>query len=213
MHALATRPGRLALGIAVLTAAALGTVSASAAQAAGTSTATVGAGQTRAVGTGQTHALTGGPTHSGKSHDTRPAFAVAYHPTADAPDDVNSADEDFAACMREQGQSVFPRFHASKDDAGHIRFQVRVRGDGFDPTSASYKKALKACGPIMEKAGVTFPEGPALPPPGKPGKPGKPGEPGGPGTPGKPGKEGPSLHTEKAGADDAPGLTAGVLSA
>src|SRR5438552_3146017 len=70
MRVLATRPQRLALGIAVLTAAALGTVSASAAQASGTSTTT-------------------------KPHHTRTAFAVAYHPTSNAPADLNTANDDF----------------------------------------------------------------------------------------------------------------------
>ena len=210
MHALATRPGRLALGIAVLTAAALGTVSASAAQATGTSTAeapaTVASGVSvvSVVHTEAGHAGAGHTTagHAGAGHGTPPkgaGFGVAYRPTADAPDDVNSADADFAACMRDQGLSVFPRFHASKDGKGHVRLQVRIRGGGFDPTSGSYRKAMKTCGPIMKKAGIGFPAGPALPP-----LPGKPGE---------PGKEGPSLHTEKGGADDGPGLTTSARSA
>ncbi|WP_405869047.1 hypothetical protein [Streptomyces sp. NBC_00005] len=196
MRALATRPQRLALGIAVLTAAALGTVSASAAQATGTSTlpASKHAGTEVSVAQEQS---------KGGKHPEPPkgaAFAVAYHPTAGAPDDVNTADEDFAACMKDEGRAVFPHFHASKDDEGHVRLEVKVTDGDFDPTSKAYKKSMKACGPVLEKTGITFPSAPGLPP-----LPGKPGEPGG---------EGPSLHTEKGRpGDDLPGLTTGVQSA
>ncbi|MFF4504084.1 hypothetical protein [Streptomyces sp. NPDC001401] len=179
MRTSTTRPRRLALGIAVLTAAALGTVSASAAQASGTSTTTAP------------------PAKAG-------GFAVQYHPTASAPDDVNTANDYFAACMEDQGQSVFPHFHASKDDEGHVRLEVKVTGGEFDPTSKAYKKAVDTCGPMLEKAGITFPNPADLPP--LPGRPGKPGE---------PGKEGPSLRTEKGGPgdDDLPGLTTSVRTA
>ncbi|MFC8515030.1 hypothetical protein [Streptomyces sp. NPDC057257] len=163
-----TRPQRLALGIAVLTAAALGTVSASAAQASGTSTTTT------------------------EPHHVRTGFGVSYHPTSKAPGDVNTANDDFAACMKDQGQSVYPVFHASKDAEGRVRLEVKVGGGDFDPTSKAYKKAMKKCGPIMEKAGITFPALSDLPP-----------------LPGKPGKGGPTLHTEKGGKgeDSGPGLT------
>src|SRR4051794_23788444 len=130
MHALATRPGRLALGIAVLTAAALGTVSASAAQASGTKTAEAPATATSVVHTKAGHGEAGhGKAGHGKAGNTiagystaghrKPpkgaGFGVAYRPTADAPDDVNAANDAFAACMRGHGQSVFPDIHASKD--------------------------------------------------------------------------------------------------
>ncbi|MFG2789449.1 hypothetical protein [Streptomyces sp. NPDC048419] len=208
MRALATRPGRLALGIAALTAAALGTVGASAAQASGTSPAKAPA----ALATGVSVHIEAGRTKAGHEagltkagHGKPPkgaGFGVACRPTAGAPEDGNSANDDFAACMRDQGRSVFPNFHASKDGEGHVRLQVKIRG-GFDPTSRSCKKAMKACGPIMKKAGVTFPAGPGLPP--LPGRPGRPGEPGG---------ERPSLHTEKGGSDDGlPGLTTSARSA
>jgi hypothetical protein len=214
MRALATRPGRLALGIAVLTAAALGTVGASAAQASGSSTAKapaalaagvsvhIEAGHTKAGDTKAGHMA--GLTTAGHGKPPKGAgFGVAYRPTAGTPDDVNSANDDFAACMRDQGRSVFPDFHASKDGEGHVRLQVKIRGGDFDPTSRSYKKAMKACGPIMKKAGITFPAGPGLPP--LPGRPGKPGEPGG---------ERPSLRTETGGSDDGlPGLTTSARSA
>ncbi|MFJ5307723.1 hypothetical protein [Streptomyces sp. NPDC088350] len=169
MRPLATRPQRLALGIAVLSAAALGTT---AAQAYGTTTAeprtTVvsGSGVTTAKGTGGEHFAS----------PRQVAFAVAYHPTANAPGDLNTANGDFAACMREQGQAVFPGFHAAKDAKGHISLQVKVGKGDFDPTSGGYKKAVEACGPILRKAGVTFPNPagpPPLPTPGKPGEPGK----------------------------------------
>ncbi|MHC3471813.1 hypothetical protein ACYF6T_24365 [Streptomyces sp. 7R007] len=156
MRALASRPQRIALGIAVLTAAALGTVSASAAQATGTTTAT-----TTTTTTASAHA---------KPHKAV-GLAVAYHPTANAPDDVNAANDDFAACMKDRGQSVFPDFHASKDDEGRVRLDVTVKGGGFDPTSKAYEKAVKVCGPILEKAGITFPDPADLPPlPTKPGQ-------------------------------------------
>lgn len=174
MRALATRPQRLALGIAVLSAAALGTVTASAAQA---SSDTATAKSTRTVESGVSGVQEKG---KGTSKHLEPpkaaAFAVAYHPTANAPGDLNTANGDFAKCMRAQGQSVFPHFHASKDADGHINLQVRVTGGDFDPTKAGYKKAVKVCGPILKKAGITFPNPadlPPLPAPDNPGKPGK----------------------------------------
>jgi hypothetical protein len=195
MRALATR-SRLAVGIAVLTAAALGTVSASAAQASGTSTAT----STTTSATMSTSTAASGTT-SAPAGGT--ALAIAYHPTANAPDDVDAANDDFAACMREQGQKYFPDFHATKDDEGHVGLRVKlIGGKGFDPTSDAYKDALDACTPILEKVGITFPDPADLPPLPTPGKPGK---------PGKPGQEPPSLHTEKGGSGDGlPGLTTSV---
>ena len=152
MRALPTRPQRLALGIAVLTAAALGTVSASAAQSSGTTSTDVE------------------PPSSGA------AFAVAYHPTGNAPDDVNEANDDFAACMRDQGETTFPDFHATTDEEGRMRLEVKsTAGKDFDPTSKSYEKALKSCAPILKKAGITFPNPadlPKLPTPARPGEPG-----------------------------------------
>ncbi|MDT7846032.1 hypothetical protein [Streptomyces justiciae] len=152
MRALPTRPQRLALGIAVLTAAALGTVSASAAQSSGTTSTDIE------------------PPSSGA------AFAVAYHPTGNAPDDVNEANDDFAACMRDQGETTFPDFHATTDEEGRVRLEVKsTAGKDFDPTSKSYEKALKSCAPILKKAGITFPNPadlPKLPTPARPGEPG-----------------------------------------
>jgi len=206
MRALATR-SRLAVGIAVLTAAALGTVSASAAQASGTSTAasvTLSAATSTTI-SGTTSAPAGGT-----------ALAIAYHPTANAPGDVNAANDDFAACMREQGQKYFPDFHATKDDEGHVGLRVKlIGGTGFDPTSDAYQDALDACAPILNKVGITFPDPADLPPLPTPGKPGE---------PGKPGQAPPSLHTEKGGTekggtekggsgDGLPGLTTSVKTA
>ena len=172
MRALATTSQRIALGIAVLSAAALGTT---AAQASGTTTtaprATVVSGSDVTIATG-----TGGKHFASPQHA---AFAVAYHPTSNAPGDLNTANKHFARCMREQGQTVFPGFHAAKDSAGHVSLQVKVAKGDFDPTTAGYKKAVKACGPILEKAGIAFPDPadlPPLPAPGKAGKPGKPGK-------------------------------------
>lgn len=173
MRALATRPKRLAVGIAVLTAAVLGTVSASAAQASGPSTAK--------------------PRHTAESKPLKVkpgGFAVAYQPTSNAPADLNAANDDFAACMRDEGQTVFPRFHASKDGEGHVRLEVKITG-AFDPTTAAYKKAMKECGPILEKVGISLPKpGHPLPAPDPAKGPGEggstriePGKPGGPDLP------------------------------
>lgn len=172
MRALATRSQRLAVGIAVLTAAALGTVSANAASASGTST--VDDGPTTGTVTSVVEKSVVEKGKNGKTPEPPKGapFAVAYTPTENAPDDVNEANDDFAACMREQGQSVFPDFHASKDDEGHVRLQVKVTGGDFDPTSKSYEKAIKACGPILEEVGITFPDPADLPPLPDPGKPG-----------------------------------------
>jgi hypothetical protein len=159
MRALATRSRWLAVGIAALSAAALAAVSASAAQASGTSTTT-----------SQPHRAT--------------ALAVAYKPTGSTPDDVNAANQKFAACMRGQGQKYYPDVHATKDGSGHAGLRVRMAGGkGFDPTSDAYQNALDACAPILKKVGITFPDAAGLPPL--------------PGKPGKPGTKGPFVHTEK----------------
>ncbi|WP_327432059.1 hypothetical protein [Streptomyces sp. NBC_01236] len=188
MPALATRPRRLALACALITAATLGTVSASAASASDTpNTPTLSAGSQA-------------PQH------TRPpkgaAFAVAYTPTSKAPDDVNTANDDFAACMREQGRETFPGFHAVKDEDGGVRLQVRLKGgEDFDPTAKSFRSALDSCAPILKKAGITFPAATGLPPLPEAGK--------------KPPhlhqeKGAPGLHTEKGGPGepDLPSLSA-----
>ena len=177
-------PPILRYGVAVLSAAALCTVSASAAPA--SHTATGGPHTTVVSGTTVTTAKGTGGKHLGPPKGA--AFAVAYKPTSNAPDDLNAANGDFAGCMREQGQSVFPHFHASKDAEGHVNLQVRVTNGDFDPTSSGYKKAVETCGPILQKAGITFPDPSDLPPLPAPGKgeggttrhiePGKPGEPG-----------------------------------
>ncbi|WP_405888711.1 hypothetical protein OG762_32040 [Streptomyces sp. NBC_01136] len=155
MRALATRPRRLVLAVAMISAATLGTVSASA--------------STSATATAVTAHNPGAPT----PHTAPPkgaALAIAYRPTAHAPGDVNTANGRFAACMREQGQKHFPDIHASKDGSGHIRLDVKVTGRGFDPTSDAYKGALNTCAPILKKAGVTFPDPSDLPPLPEPGK-------------------------------------------
>ncbi|WP_326720406.1 hypothetical protein OHT59_13625 [Streptomyces sp. NBC_00243] len=158
---------------ALLSAAALGTVTASAATATGPHQAQTTPGHAKHVKPGTAPEGVG--------------LGVAYTPTGNAPDDVNDANPKFAACMKEQGQKYFPDFHASKDEQGKVRLNVRMRaGKGFDPTSDAYEDALKACAPILKKAGLTLTDAKALPPlPGKPGKVGG-------GAPG----EGPSLHTE-----------------
>ncbi|PWI15151.1 hypothetical protein DI272_13980 [Streptomyces sp. Act143] len=174
MRALATKPQRLALGIAVLTAVALGTVSASAAQSAGTRSTDV-APAVRSVSTVVQDGGAKGTSPGRAKHPKQAAFAVAYHPTDNAPDDVNAANDDFAACMREQGQTSFPDFHAGRDEEGRVRLDVKVDSpDAFDPTSKSYEKALQACAPILAEAGITFPDPANLPPLPEPGQPGDP---------------------------------------
>ncbi|MFE4700759.1 hypothetical protein ACFRIC_27230 [Streptomyces sp. NPDC056738] len=210
MRAPATRPQRLALACALISAATLGTVSASAATAASASDrTTVTAATTGTAGAPllRRHGGTGVPPKGGlPSGGALPA--IAYRPTSHAPGDVNTADDAFAACMRDHGQKYFPAFHASKDKRGRIRFDVRMRaGKGFDPASKSYRTAQKACAPILRKAGVTFSTGSGLPPVTVPGRPGK-GSGGGFG-------ELPGFHTEKSepGAPDGPSLSGVTESA
>jgi len=173
---------------ALLSAVALGTVTASAATASGTSTTK--------TGTPGTHLVSSSPKdHKQPAHG---AFAVAYKPTANAPDDVNDGDPRFAACMREQGQKYYPRFHASKDEAGRVNLRVKlIGGKGFDPTSDAYQDALDTCAPVLEKVGITFPDASDLPP-----------------LP-EPGKAPPSLHKEKGhpGEPDVPSLTSSAEDA
>lgn len=151
MRALSTRPRRLAVGIAVLSAAALGTVSASAAQS--------------------SHPHPSG-THPGKGGS---ALVVSYEPTADAPDDVNAVNDDFAACMREHGEPSVPVFHAAKDANGRISLEVNANGTA--PTPRTFQKALKSCAPILKKVGITLSTNTDTPPPLP--KPDGPGEMGG----------------------------------
>ncbi|OIJ63326.1 hypothetical protein [Streptomyces mangrovisoli] len=206
MRALATRPHRLALGVAVLTAAALGTVGVSAAQAAGPASAN-GSGKATKVIAGATVVK-----EKGKGGDTAGlppkgvGIGVAYKPTAHAPGDVNTASTRFATCMRSKGQKGFPDIHAS-GSGKRIRLQVRVGAQkGSDLNSASYKKAVKVCAPILAKAGVTFTSGSGLPPLPKPGEPGKSGKASGSS------REAPSLDKVESGTgvgqdDGGPGLT------
>ncbi|MER5380725.1 hypothetical protein ABT040_10630 [Streptomyces sp. NPDC002688] len=203
MRALATRPQRLALVCSLISAATLGTVSASAASASGESTVPTATAVTAQY-----------PSHARTTEPPKGAPpAIAYRPTAHAPGDVNTADDAFAACMRGHGQKVFPDFHASKDRQGHIRFEVRMRASkGFDPTSKSYRAAVKACAPILKKAGITFSSGTGLPPLPVPGKPG--GE-HGTGSGGGSVKLPPRLHAEKGepGAPDLPSFSSSIESA
>ncbi|MFD5077067.1 hypothetical protein [Streptomyces sp. NPDC058371] len=184
MRAPAIRPRRLALACALISAATLGTVTASAASASDASsarTSTTDAAPLNAWTTGGSGVSRGGPASEGAKPPEGAGLAVAYRPTANAPDDVNTANDRFAACMREEGQKHYPDFHASKDDAGHIRLNVKVTGKDFDPTSDAYQDALDSCAPILAKAGITFPDPADLPPlPEKPGK-----------------HEAPSLHKQK----------------
>ncbi|MFZ3567860.1 hypothetical protein ACOKM5_12950 [Streptomyces sp. BH097] len=90
------------------------------------------------------------------------AATIGYHPTAEAPDDLNEANDAFAACMREHGEDLFPSFHAAKGSDGGVSFVVKTRvPEGKSPRagSAATKKAFKVCKGPLEKAGVTFPNG------------------------------------------------------
>ncbi|MFF3616436.1 hypothetical protein [Streptomyces sp. NPDC002580] len=202
MRALATRPQRLVLACALISAATLGTVSASAASTSGRSTATAATAVALTTAEHPLRAWTGEPPKGAPP-------AIGYRPTAQAPGDVNTADRAFAACMRDHGQKTFPEFHASKDKRGHVRFSVRMRAaNGFDPTSKSRRAATKACAPILKKVGITFSTGSGLPPlpvPGRPG--GKPGTGSGGGSVGGSVEHG--LHTEKGepGAPDEPSFS------
>jgi hypothetical protein len=167
MPALAPRSRRLALALAAITAVTLGTVSASTATASDS---------------------TDDPPHA------RPGLAVGYEPTEKAPDDVNEANDEFAACMRGEGQTAFPHFHAEKDENGGIRLQVRMgvnKGDEPVLLDKAYLKAVKKCAPILKEAGITLPAE-VRPPEGLPGLPGHSGHPDGDELPGL------REHTEKA---------------
>ncbi|MFF8534792.1 hypothetical protein ACF07B_23135 [Streptomyces sp. NPDC015532] len=195
MRALATRPQRLALACALISAATLGTVSASAASASDRSTVTTATAGTAASPRLTQHASGTAPKGSLPSGGAMPA--IGYRPTSHAPGDVNAADDAFAACMRGHGQKVFPAFHASKDKRGHIRFSVRVGASkGFDPASKGYRAAVKACSPILKKAGITFSSEAGLPPLPVPGRPGKPGT----------GSGGSSVGGSVEGSGDVPGF-------
>ncbi|MFG2967626.1 hypothetical protein ACGFZS_30590 [Streptomyces sp. NPDC048288] len=133
---MALRKHRLALGVAALTAAALGTVGVTAAQATTTT-----------------------PAHTRPGAPKGAAFGVSYRPTAQAPGDVNTASDAFGACMADQGVTTYPAFHATKDAKGRVLLRVQTRAGAHDPSSAPYKKALKKCAPILSKAGLTFTDG------------------------------------------------------
>ncbi|MFD3838784.1 hypothetical protein ACFWWC_21375 [Streptomyces sp. NPDC058642] len=139
MPALSPRPRRLALALAAITALTLGTVSASTATASDS---------------------TDEPPRA------RPGLAIGYEPTENAPDDLNEANDEFAACMRGEGQTVFPDFHAEKGEDGGIRLHVRMKAEKGDVLGKAHRKALKKCAPILKEAGLTLPSKPR---PGHPG--------------------------------------------
>ncbi|MDN3025180.1 hypothetical protein [Streptomyces sp. S.PB5] len=154
-----TRPRRMALALAAITAVTLGTVSASTAAASDSSGST-----------GSTGSTDDPPRH------TRPGLAIGYEPTEHAPDDVNEANDEFAACMRGEGQTAYPDFHAEKDENGEIRLQVRMKSDGTDERpdliAEDYRKAVEKCFPILKEAGITLPAAPdGIRPPDLPGHP------------------------------------------
>ncbi|MFI7342174.1 hypothetical protein ACIBUY_30080 [Streptomyces sp. NPDC050085] len=181
------RPRRLALGLVAVTAVTLGTISASAAQATGTHTP---------------------PAATHEAPPKMGGFGIGYRPTKNAPDDVNAANDDFAACMRDRGETAFPGFHATKDAKGRIGLKVRMQAKGgkegkgskdFAPTSSAYEKSLKACAPILKKAGITFPASPGNVP-GPPSLPGRGGV-GGDTKPGAP-HDRPGTHHDKPGTHE-----------
>ncbi|MFD4599772.1 hypothetical protein ACFWPQ_17290 [Streptomyces sp. NPDC058464] len=146
MRAPATRPRRIVIGIAVVSAAALGTVSASAAQSPT-------------------------PGHSGGGHPGRggASLAVSYRPTENAPADVNAVNDDFASCMRAHGEPAVPVFHATRNAAGKVTLEVQGGPDknGATPNPKSFQKALRSCAPTLKDVGITLStdvdEPPALP--------------------------------------------------
>lgn len=183
MPALATRPRRLALACALITAVTLGTVSASAATASdpsdppsaspGTERPPVGAG----------------------------SVGVAYTPTDNAPGDVDEANLAFADCMRDEGQKQFPDFHAFKADDGSIGLQVKMEHGEFPAAAKEYRAAIKKCAPLLKEAGITFPASPGLP--GVPDLPERPGAP----------EKGERKHVEPGTPGDLPSLTSSVENA
>ncbi|WP_329123545.1 hypothetical protein [Streptomyces sp. NBC_01465] len=83
----------------------------------------------------------------------------------------DAAGRAFGSCMREHGLKNFPDLHiqvdkdkAGKSGKGGVSVQAsgdsRLGGKPFDPTSKAYQRALKACGPILTKAGVPLPPEP-----------------------------------------------------
>ncbi|MEU6145335.1 hypothetical protein ABZ848_33930 [Streptomyces sp. NPDC047081] len=170
MSVLATRPRRIALAIAAITAATLGTVSASAAQ----STETPPAGGHQAH-----HSTKPVPRGGEKGHKARgeggAGIAISYRPTANAPGDVNAVNDDFAACMRAHGEPTVPVFHATKDADGKVTLRVQggAAAHGATPTPKKFQKALKSCAPILKEVGITISTDvdqlPPLPEPGTPG--------------------------------------------
>jgi hypothetical protein len=104
------------------------------------------------TGVGAAQATTSSPTHGGGGGSR-----------ADA---AGAAGKAFGSCMREHGLKNFPdltiRVNNSKGGGKDVRVTAHAgRGDRpFDPTSKAYKRALKACGPILTKAGVPLPPSP-----------------------------------------------------
>ncbi|MEV0221103.1 hypothetical protein [Streptomyces sp. NPDC050704] len=176
MPATATRPRRLALACALITAVTLGTVSASAATASDTPDSTSTASDTASKSSEHPE-----PPRGGRM------FAVKYEPTDEAPEDVNEANRAFASCMREEDQSVFPSFHAYKDDDGSVRLDVKMKGRLHklsDDGLKGFREALLKCAPIMEEAGLSLPDKDDLPDrPKLPGRPDVPKHPDRPGLP------------------------------
>ncbi|MFJ9040092.1 hypothetical protein ACIRF8_26350 [Streptomyces sp. NPDC102406] len=101
---------------------------------------------------------------SGDHHTPNPPKGgppIGYQPTDDAPDDLDAADDAFAACMRDHDQDNVPALHPTKDATGGIRFTVEIRerdGKAPDVTSRAFQKAFAACKGPLEEAGVSFPE-------------------------------------------------------
>ncbi|MFI6880808.1 hypothetical protein ACIBL6_45900 [Streptomyces sp. NPDC050400] len=108
-------------------------------------------------------AATGGHRPPAPPKDAAPP--IGYRPTDSAPDDVNEANDAFAACMREHGQDAFPSFHATKNADGGIGFTVKMsvkKGQASPDLSSdafkkAFKKAFDACKGPLEDAGVSFP--------------------------------------------------------
>ncbi|WP_327353119.1 hypothetical protein [Streptomyces sp. NBC_01304] len=158
------RRRRLTLAGALLTAATLGTVFSVQAMAAG--------GTTPPPGAPPAHDKAIGELKAGKGHER--GFMMAIRLKDGDVAKIKDANEDFTACMRDEGLHKFPGFEVSSDDDGSVLLELSLNGKGgLDPTSKKFQKAYRTCAPIFKDAGVDLPDSPV--PPGKPGKPGEPG--------------------------------------
>ncbi|MFI6943490.1 hypothetical protein ACIBI4_29835 [Streptomyces sp. NPDC050418] len=185
-----SRKRRLVAAGALLSAAALGTVFSVQATASDGSTPP---GYERPDPAADGTPLDDGPfTHkevAGKGKKDGARFSMVLLVKGADPGKVKQGAADFSECMRDNGLGSFPDVKVSSTGDGAVRLELSGGGKASAPHAKAYKKAFKACAPIMEKAGVPLPD-----------------EAAGPGVPAKPGPDkGPSLHEERH--DDGKGAT------